>query len=61
MTALWGYIGQKDDGWKEEDEEKWDEAIDVMAKTTEKSLGATKANDGGPLLKFVVNISISTK
>jgi hypothetical protein len=51
MTPLWGYIGHRDDGWKEEDEKKWDEVIDVMA----------KANDGGPLLKIVVNIPISTK
>lgn len=61
MTALWGYIGHRDDGWKEEDEKKWDEVIDVMAKATERSLGVTKANDGGPLLKIVVNIPISTK
>jgi SAM-dependent methyltransferase len=61
VTALWGYIGQRDDGWKVDDEKKWDEAIDIMVKTMENSPGMTKTDDGGALLKFVVNISISTK
>ena len=56
-----GYIGQRDGGWKGEDEEKWNEAIGVLMETMEKSPGAMMTDDGGALLKFVVNISISTK
>jgi hypothetical protein len=58
VTALRGYIGQRDDGWKPEDEGRWDEAINVMVKTMEKSPGVTMTDGGGALLKFVVNISI---
>lgn len=29
LTALWGYIGQRNDGWKQEDEARWEEAIEV--------------------------------
>jgi hypothetical protein len=61
MTALWGYLGQRDIGWIPEDEEKWDEAVDVLVETMEKSPGVKKADNGGALLKFVVNVSISTK
>jgi hypothetical protein len=61
VTALSGYTGQRDDGWKPEDEEKWDEAVNVLFKTMEQSPGVTRTDDGGALLKFVINISISTK
>jgi transcriptional antiterminator len=60
LIALLGYIGQMDDGWKEEDKEKWNEAIDVLVKTMEKSPGVMKTDDGGTLIKLVVHISIST-
>jgi SAM-dependent methyltransferase len=61
MAALWGYIGQRDNGWKVQDEEKWDEAIDILVETMQKSPGVTTTSDGGALIKFVINISISTK
>lgn len=61
MTALWGYIGQRNDGWTDEDEKKWDQAIDILVKTMANSPGVTIKDDGGALLRFVVNISISTK
>lgn len=61
LTALWGFIGQRDDGWKAEDEDKWDEAIDILMKTMKSSPGVTTMGNGDAMLKFVVNISISTK
>jgi hypothetical protein len=61
LTALWGYIGQRNDGWKQEDEARWEEAIEVLVKTMEMLPGVTKTDDGGAMIKFVINISISTK
>jgi len=61
MTALWGYIGQRDIGWTLEDEEKWDEAVDILVETMAKSPGVMKTDDGEALVKFVVNVSIATK
>ena len=54
MNALRGWIRQRDDCWKLDDEEEWEEATDVTVKTLEKDTGVTKIEDGGALLELVV-------
>jgi len=61
LTALWGYIVQRNDAWKQEDEARWEESIEGFVKIMGKLSGVTKADDGGTMIKFVINISISTK
>lgn len=61
-TMLWSFIGGTSAvGWLESDEERWDEAIDIVKKELRKSQG-TRLLDGGKMqLRFVANIAIATK
>lgn len=60
-TILWSYLGTRDDGWHQEDEDRWDEAIEIMAKELESSPAYRKNSDGTASLRFTANVSISTK
>lgn len=58
---LWSYLGARNDGWHQEDEDKWDEAIEIMVQEIERSPAYEKKSDGTASLRFTANISISTK
>jgi len=60
-TILWSFLGIRDDGWHQEDEETWDKAIEIMVRELEKSPAYRENEDGTASLKFTANISISTK
>ncbi|KAE9369924.1 S-adenosyl-L-methionine-dependent methyltransferase [Stipitochalara longipes BDJ] len=61
-TILWSFIGGTSAvGWLESDEEKWEEAIEVVKRESRKSQG-TRLLDGGKMqLRFVANIAIAMK
>ena len=57
MNALRGWIRHRDDCWKLDDEEEWEEATDVTVKTLEKDTGVTKIEDGGAVARACRYIS----
>ncbi|KAF8849874.1 S-adenosyl-L-methionine-dependent methyltransferase [Acephala macrosclerotiorum] len=60
-TILWSYLGARDGGWYQEDEDKWDEAIEITVQEIEKSPAYQKNSDGTVRVRFIANVSISTK
>lgn len=59
---LWSFIGGTTAaGWLESDEERWDEAIEIIKDELRKSDGFTELDDGKMILKFVANIAVATK
>lgn len=60
-TMLWSFVGGATAvGWLESDEERWDEAIEVMKQELLKSKGFTVTEDAVQL-EFQLNIAIATK
>jgi len=47
-----------DGGWYQEDEDRWEEAVDVLVGEIEKGDAFRRADDGAALIKFVANISL---
>ena len=60
-TVLWSFLGARSDGWKKEDEEKWDEVIDIIMAGIEKNESCRKEADGSTVIAFVANIARATK
>lgn len=61
-TMLWSFIGGTTSiGWLPSDEERWDEAINVIKSELRKTDGFEEREDGTFQLKFIGNIAIGTK
>ena len=60
-TILWSFLGARGDGWKKEDEEKWDEVIQIIVDSIEKSEFCKKDADGSRVITYVANIARATK
>ncbi|KAJ4292409.1 hypothetical protein N0V90_009071 [Kalmusia sp. IMI 367209] len=61
-TMLWSFIGGTTAvGWLESDEEKWDEAIEIIKSELRKTDGCNEIEGGRLQLKFVAHVAIATK
>ncbi|KAF2649717.1 S-adenosyl-L-methionine-dependent methyltransferase [Lophiostoma macrostomum CBS 122681] len=61
-NMLWSFIGGTGAaGWLESDEEKWDEAIEIVKSGLKKTEGYEELPDGKLQLKFVANVVLATK
>jgi len=61
-TMLWSFIGGTTGvGWLESDEDKWDEAVDIVKAELRKTDGCEELEGGRLKLKFVAHIVVATK
>jgi len=61
-TMLWSFIGGTNEaGWLESDEERWDEAIEIIVTELRKTKGFEELADGKARLRFVANIATAVK
>jgi len=61
-NMLWSFIGGiASAGWLESDEDRWDEAIDIIKRELRKSDECKELEGGRLQLKFVANIAIAIK
>lgn len=60
-TMLWSFVGGTSSvGWLQSDEDRWDEAIQVLGEELQKVKGF-KLTEDGVELEFLLNIAIATK
>lgn len=60
-TMLWSFVGGTSTaGWLQSDEDRWDEAIEVLSEELQKAKGF-KVTEHGVELEFIVNIAVATK
>jgi ubiquinone/menaquinone biosynthesis C-methylase UbiE len=58
----WSYRGRaKDIGWTKEDEERWDEAVEIFRTELRKSEGFKMFDDGTAVLRSIINVVTATK
>jgi ubiquinone/menaquinone biosynthesis C-methylase UbiE len=61
-TLLWSFVGGTTAaGWTEADEERWDDAVEVVKRELRKTDGFKLLDDGRAVLKFVANVAVATK
>lgn len=58
--GLWSFLGDTKEGWSQEDEVKWDEAVQTIVDEVKKSDGYV-ADGKGAVLQFVAHIGVATK
>ena len=61
VTITWSFLGPRADGWKLEDEEKWDQVIETMVEGMESSGNCVKGEDGSTKMRFRTNIALAVK
>ncbi|KAF2875935.1 hypothetical protein BDV95DRAFT_655126 [Massariosphaeria phaeospora] len=57
----WSYLGTLPDGWSQDDENKWDEAIADIVEQLESGDGISKNGDGDTVLRMVASVAIAKK
>lgn len=62
VTLLWSFMGGTTAaGWTPEDEERWDDAVEVIKQELSKTQGFELLDNGHAKLRFVCNVAIATK
>ncbi|KAG4441384.1 hypothetical protein IFR05_003141 [Cadophora sp. M221] len=61
--GLWSFLGDTESGWSEEDEERWEEAVDIVVQEVGKGEDVYVRNEDGKggRLKFVAWVGLATK
>ncbi|KAH8659285.1 hypothetical protein BGZ60DRAFT_414964 [Tricladium varicosporioides] len=57
----WSYLGALPTGWSQNDEAKWDEAVNDIVEQLESGNGILKNEKGETVLKMVACVAIATK
>ncbi|CEI62235.1 hypothetical protein FVEN_g10269 [Fusarium venenatum] len=57
----WSYLGVLPSGWLQEDEEKWEEALDDIVEQLVHSDGISKNEKGEAIMRFAGCVAIATK
>ena len=61
-TMTWSFMGGTSSaGWLRQDEDKWDEAIEILMKEYKKGKGFKELDGVGCKLGFIADIAIATK
>jgi ubiquinone/menaquinone biosynthesis C-methylase UbiE len=60
-TLVWSMRGMPSGGWREEDEEKWDEAVEIVRRELQLTDGFRMLDDGTAELKYPVIVVTATK
>ncbi|KAM0255542.1 hypothetical protein ACHAQJ_005689 [Trichoderma viride] len=60
-TLIWSMRGMPSIGWTKEDEEKWDEAVDIVRRELQKTKGFKMLDDGTAIIRSLINVATATK
>jgi ubiquinone/menaquinone biosynthesis C-methylase UbiE len=61
-TLLWSFIGgTTTEGWSQEDEQRWDEAVEIVKRELIKTKGFKMLDDGRAVLRFVANVAVAIR
>ncbi|KAM0256822.1 hypothetical protein ACHAQJ_004774 [Trichoderma viride] len=61
MAVTWSMRGMPSDGWSKEDEERWDEAVEVLKREIQKTEGFQLLEDGSAVIRSLLNVATATK
>ncbi|KAK0124227.1 hypothetical protein ONS95_009203 [Cadophora gregata] len=60
--GLWSFLGDTEEGWSKEDEERWEEAIQIVVEEVEKEEAYVRnVNEKGGKLRFIAHVGLATK
>jgi len=60
--GLWSFLGDTEEGWSQEDEERWEGAVNIVVEEVEKEDAYVRNEDGkGGKLRFVAHVGLATK
>jgi len=61
VAAGWSYLGSLPKGWTKQDEEKWDETIEMIATEIKNGQGVSTNEKGETVLRMVACVDVATK
>ncbi|PTB63098.1 S-adenosyl-L-methionine-dependent methyltransferase [Trichoderma citrinoviride] len=61
VELVWSMRGMPVGGWTLEDEDKWDEALEIVRREMQKTKGFLTLEDGTTIIRNVVNVATATK
>ncbi|KAH8892978.1 S-adenosyl-L-methionine-dependent methyltransferase [Thozetella sp. PMI_491] len=61
VSLTWSFRGMPAAGWSQEDEDNWDEAIEIVKRELEQSEGFELFEDGTAALRLVIHVATATK
>ena len=61
VLLTWSFRGMPSAGWGKEDDERWEEAVEIVKQELQKSEGFQILEDGSAVMRFVINIATAAK
>jgi len=61
VTILWSFLGSREDGWYQSDEDNWDKVIDMVVEDIKSGPYYSTSESGEVLLRFEANVAVATK
>ncbi|KAH6603832.1 hypothetical protein Trco_007278 [Trichoderma cornu-damae] len=58
---VWSMRGMPSAGWSKEDEERWDEAVEIVKRELQKTEGFRLLDDGTAVVRNLINVATATK
>ncbi|PNP57520.1 hypothetical protein THARTR1_02518 [Trichoderma harzianum] len=58
---VWSMRGMPSTGWSREDEERWDEALEIVRREMRKTEGFKTLDDGTTVIRNLINVATATK
>jgi hypothetical protein len=59
--VAWTLVGRPAEGWEEKDEERWDNATNILREDMRKSKGFKTLDGGGFQMRCLVNVAVARK
>jgi len=60
-SLTWSFRGMPSAGWNKQDEERWDEAVEIVKRELRKTEGFKILEDGSTVVRFLINVATATK
>jgi ubiquinone/menaquinone biosynthesis C-methylase UbiE len=60
-SLTWSFRGMPSSGWSKLDEEKWDEAVEILKQELRKTEGFEILENGSAVIRFLINIATAVK
>ena len=57
----WSFRGMPSTGWSKQDEERWDEAIEIVKQELRKTEGFQLLEDGRTVIRMLINVATASK